>query len=399
MSGLSHHGLLAVLALLLSTVAATCPRRISFVIGSVTQGSPPSSGAGVTLAALQAGVLATTLVIPPLVTGEDPTYAAIAPSGELFFGSANKSESEGGTVVGVQFMKRPPFVKSVAAPAGEDSLTHISVLPCFSGRYGHYRQSSVVTVSYNGATVRSLIRGNGGLRLADTFKVPAELASLATDRQEAPHPHMALPYLDGVLVPDLGSDIVWKFAVSRDGALTETARVGLQKGDGPRHAIVHPTSGTVYLLTELSLAVVVMKESGCGDGFAVCARSPLVDDPASPAGGTAAAIRASADGKFLYASVRYPDEIPGVIVAYRLDVDTGDILEKVGAYSSLGVHPRDFFLVEGFSEGEDCVSFLAIANRDSDSVVLVKRDMSTGELASEASYELAVSTPMSVLQS
>lgn len=87
----------------------------------------------------------------------------------------------------------------------------------------------------------------------------------------------------------------------------------------------------------------------------------------------------------------------GKIVGFKLD-SKGDIVSKIGEWSSYGVHPRDFIIVERVRVGGMCKSFLAITNRDSDNLVLVERDVATGLLlTANQRFTYAINTPTSVL--
>lgn len=91
----------------------------------------------------------------------------------------------------------------------------------------------------------------------------------------------------------------------------------------------------------------------------------------------------------MYVSVRYVD-VKGAIVGFKLDAK-GDVGRRIGVWSSEGVHPRDFYLLEG------CASVVAIVNRDSNNLVLVRRDRMTGMLG-ERVAAVRVLTPTSVVQ-
>ncbi|KAI0564146.1 Lactonase [Gracilaria domingensis] len=209
---------------------------------------------------------------------------------------------------------------------------------------------------------------------------------------------MVLPYRNGLLVPDLGSDMVLLFDVApQTGKLSLAANVTFEPADGPRHAALHQQSSTVYVVNEISLSVVTLRYGTCGSSLSICDRHNLfpyaVGEEVS-----AAAIRVTEDGRFLYVSVRFPDTELGKIVAYRLDARTGDIHARLGEWSSFGVHPRDFFVIENVSYRNACVSFVAIVNRDTDNLVFVERERGSGMLRSYVSLSANVTTPTSVLQ-
>lgn len=81
-------------------------------------------------------------------------------------------------------------------------------------------------------------------------------------RQEHPHPHDAILDPDGrfVLVPDLGTDLIQRYLVNKDGrrGLTRLAPIVLPAGSGPRHGVFVKTDDAptyFYLLSEMGNSV------------------------------------------------------------------------------------------------------------------------------------------------
>jgi 6-phosphogluconolactonase (cycloisomerase 2 family) len=60
-------------------------------------------------------------------------------------------------------------------------------------------------------------------------------------RQQSSHPHQAVVYekYQELLVPDLGSDSVWRFKRNDDGLWQLIGHVGFEAGGGPRHVALH----------------------------------------------------------------------------------------------------------------------------------------------------------------
>lgn len=259
----------------------------------------------------------------------------------------------------------------------------------------------VMTANFGVGSVNSFLNKGSMLKKADVFRVPASLAATnrhpeLSQRQTEPRPHMVLPYGKGVLVPDLGSDFVFYLGVSgTTGEIWEISRTLLQKGDGPRHGALHGRSDAVYVVNEISNSVVVMREKR-GGKFRVESRWELLTDVGETEIVTAAAIRVSANGRFLYVSVRIRGKT-GRIVGFELDQNDGRVKRRIGVWSSGGEHPRDFYLVESILEEGKCRSFLAVANRDSSNLVLIQRDRHNGELKG-VKHELEIQSPTSVLQ-
>lgn len=387
--------------LLTTATAASCPTAVTFAIGSYTGQSwlPSSAGAGVTLARLTKGMLNTTAVLPVATSGRNPSYVA-ATASSLYLANENGP----GSVTRVLFSEKAPYIKSTHVRAKSDGTTHVSYM---DGRKASPILRHIFAANYNGAVSSFIKTPSNMLSLAAVWKVPERYASRVrnpdaglSDRFDAPHPHQCMPFKRGIVVPDLGSDIVWYLHVSkRTGALTRISATLMTPGDGPRHAAVHAPSSTVYVVNELSVSI-SMLQLGCGDKspgqLGLCSTRPLLDPSTDKQGAAAAAIRVSGDGKFVYASVRYPGEIQGKIVGFKLNAKSGNIVEKVGEFSSEGVHPRDFYVVDKVFDGYQCRSFVAVVNRDTDDLVLIERDMNTGTLG-DVRHRMAVTTPTSVI--
>lgn len=69
------------------------------------------------------------------------------------------------------------------------------------------------------------------------------------DRQASPHPHEILEHGDEILVPDLGSDKVWRLTHTSDGGYEVAGFVQQALGSGPRHGAI--VDGDLYILHEL----------------------------------------------------------------------------------------------------------------------------------------------------
>lgn len=62
------------------------------------------------------------------------------------------------------------------------------------------------------------------------------------ERQEKPHPHQVVVYDDEVLVPDLGTDQVWRLLKDAEGRWNIQGSVAGEPGAGMRHVVVHGPS-------------------------------------------------------------------------------------------------------------------------------------------------------------
>ncbi|KAG8940121.1 hypothetical protein FRC03_005771, partial [Tulasnella sp. 419] len=69
------------------------------------------------------------------------------------------------------------------------------------------------------------------------------------DRQLSPHPHQAIEYKNEILVPDLGSDQVWRLAKDSTGKWIQWGNVLQKPGSGPRHGVT--LDNYLYTIHEL----------------------------------------------------------------------------------------------------------------------------------------------------
>ncbi len=82
-----------------------------------------------------------------------------------------------------------------------------------------------------------------------------------------------------------------------------------------------------------------------------------------------AEIMISPDGKFLYASDRGDLNL---IAIFSIDAASGKLTLK-GTVSTEGKHPRNFII-------DPTGNYLLVANQDSESIIIFKRDQQTGML-------------------
>lgn len=354
-----------------------CPQQIDFAIGSFTSLSwlPSANGSGITFISMKKSEVKQKLVLKADTIGSNPSYCARGREDAIYC----SSQLHNGSIIRID---QGGSVATVKSPLGES--VHVAVLP-HPGSGGGER---VLAAHYGSSGVTSFLR-TGDKYKSNTVTIPTSVATFKEGRQDAPHPHQILLLGNGdILVPDLGSDYVWRYGTGSDGTLYGKGGLKVKAGDGPRH-MVRGKGQNVYLLNELSNTVT--RIMGCGE-FRECERKTIV--PSTPdAGFTAGAILISDDAKYLYVSVRKPDMESGLIVGYALSA-SGEIGEKIGSWSSMGAHPRDFYLLDN---GVSCKSFLVIANMNTNNVVFVERSKKTGELASKPYAAIRIDTPTSVL--
>ncbi|MFC5406828.1 lactonase family protein [Cohnella soli] len=205
------------------------------------------------------------------------------------------------------------------------------------------------------------------------------------ERQEAPHPHSVFFSEDGrrLYVCDLGMDKVMVYERGQEqGEWTACDASSLEPGAGPRHLILHPANGYLYVVNELNSTVTRFSKNAEGQ----LERKESVSTLPGSFGGDSwcAEIVVSPDGRFLYVSNRGHDSI----AVFGIDGTTG-VLTPAGHVSTRGHWPRNFTLTP---DGQ----WLIAANEHSDTIVLFRIEPQSG-LPVFTGSELTVSKPACVL--
>jgi len=193
------------------------------------------------------------------------------------------------------------------------------------------------------------------------------------ERQAGAHVHALVLSPDGqhVYACDLGADKVFIYrydGASMDKPLSPAipASVALPPGSGPRHLLFDAKGQHAYLTLEMSGEVVMFDVEDAA--LLERQRLPLTeqqDAAAKAAGG----LHLSADGRFLYVSNR---GTANEILVFAVGKNDGQ-LTFVQRRSVEGDHPREFAL-------DPSGNFLLVANQKSNQIVVMRRDLLTGEL-------------------
>ncbi|MHC5226723.1 lactonase family protein [Enterococcus sp. LJL99] len=205
-------------------------------------------------------------------------------------------------------------------------------------------------------------------RIEDADKIIHDEPTGPHENQNNAHVHYTDLTPDGRLaVCDLGTDRVYTYDVSASGKLTEVAQYVAEPGTGPRHLVFHPNNQFAYLFGELDSTITVLAYNEADGSFKQVQKVSTLPEGFDAFNG-GAAIRISADGRFVYASNRGHDSIAVFAVTTE-----GSTIERVQLISTEGNIPRDFDL-------DPSGKFVVAANQDSDNLTLYRRDETTGLL-------------------
>jgi 6-phosphogluconolactonase len=228
-------------------------------------------------------------------------------------------------------------------PTGGAFPCHLAVVPGSPDR--------LVVANYGGTL---------GILALDRSGRPRETTVHSSHTQ---HPHMIIPWDDGVLYVDLGLDAVFRYGF--DGALSTVVRL---PGSGPRH-LVHDSRGYVHVVGENDASVISL-------------------DPEWHEVGRARATTAAHSypseivlwNDFGYVANRGPHTIAVFTVA-------AGPARFVGEVPSGGAWPRHLAIVDGY---------LYAANEHSNLVVTFRLDPATGQ-PSPTGAALATPSPTCLL--
>lgn len=209
--------------------------------------------------------------------------------------------------------------------------------------------------------------------------------SVVPNRQDKAHIHSCNFSADNnfLFAPDLGHDRIRAFSYNQEGILEVQNKLDIltRPGSGPRHFTFHPNHRYAYCIEELSGTVTSysyqngqLKWIDSDFSYSKIRKSYASSD-----------IHISPDGKFLYAANR----LKGENTLSIFSISPGDgTLSLVAHQKTFGDHPRSFVIDPGGK-------FLIVANQNSGSIVVFKRNLISG-LLTKVGSELSLKLPSSL---
>lgn len=307
---------------------------------------------------------------------ENPSYLAISPDQATLYAVNEVGDSTKASVSSFAFDKKTAELSFLNKQNSHGGA------PCYVSVDAN--GNAVFAGNYTGGSLAMFpVNDDGSLEEAKVA-IQHTGSSVNQARQESPHVHCTYVSPDNrrLFVTDLGTDRVSAYEFDEgDKSLQQTPSsvYEAEPGAGPRHLTFHPDGEFAYLVNELNGTVVAFRyEDGSLEPIQTVSTLPEgYDGPR-----TSADIHVSPDGAFLYATNR---EDLNNIVAYSIDQNSGQ-LEKIDQYSTGGVHPRNFVI-------DPTGTFLLIANRHTDNIVVFRRNKQTGALTPTGT-EIKVSQPV-----
>jgi 6-phosphogluconolactonase len=321
-----------------------------------------------------------------VVESENPSWLTLSRDQRYLFAVNENGPGQKDPVGRVSSYSIDPKTHALSLINQVQSLGNEPTHSSLSADGSHLFVSNYSVVEDPGGALAVLPVGADG-RLKTVVQLSSHAASRVNpERQMSAHVHSTVSSPDGnyVFSNDLGADkvFVYRFDPKSNPDLplvpATPASVELPPGSGPRHLLFSGNGKHAWLTMEMSAQVAVFDYR---DGK--LEQTQMVElaagQPASDK--AAAALHASADGKFLYVSNR---GTANQLLVFAIDPVNGQLTE-LQRRSVEGDHPREFAL-------DPSGKFLLIANQKSNQIVVVERDAQSGLLGNTV-QKLAMDAP------
>lgn len=303
-----------------------------------------------------------------LAAVRSPSFLEVSADGQRVYAVCETHDFEGEAGGGLAAFRRDP-VTGALTPLGRRRTgggqpCHLAISP--SG-------SHVLVTNYaDGSIAVFPLEADGSLG-PRTALVQHHGSGPDPVRQPGPHTHMVsfYPWSEHrLLVTDLGIDTVLEYQLRSDGSLVEntSSRIQTAAGAGPRHVMHHPDGRHLFILGELDSTLMLLERNDDGRYSFVETVSTL--PPGDHPGSSAAALRISASGRYVFVSNRGSDS--DNIAMFRFDSEA-EALTLLHCEGSRGQTPRD---VVQSPDGRH----LLVANQDSDNVAVFEIHEEKGDL-------------------
>ncbi len=310
---------------------------------------------------------------------KSPSFVALRPGGSFLY-AVNEADGSGPTKAG-----------SVAAYSRDTKtgiLTFINEKSSFGRAPCHISIDKTgrwaIVSNYGGGWLVYAIQPNGSLgALADSLSFSGKGPSKA--RQEKSHVHSATISADNrfVYIADLGTDKLHCYNLNpQTGKLTpnKTPVISLKPGSGPRHFTIHPNGRFAYLAEESSSSVAVFSRDP-QTGSLTLIEDRVASLPADFNGeNTHADIHTDPAGQHLYVSNRGHNSLSIFTIA------SDGSIKLAGHQPIMGAKPRNFMV---HPNGQ----YVLVANQDTDTIVVFRRDPKTG-LLTDTGERASVPSPV-----
>ncbi len=293
---------------------------------------------------------------------DNPSYLVVSADSKFVYAANETPGNRPGGVSAFKFDVKTGKLDSLNKQLGGGGPAYIAV---------DKARKNVLVANYGGGNLTVYPVNKDGSLGPVSQKIQDEGSSINKARQQGPHVHTAMlsPDEKYLFYTDLGTDKIniYNYKASANPPLTPAATpfVSAIAGNGPRHLAFSPNGKFLYNIQEMGSAITAYKYDD-GKITAIQTVSMLAEGFTGQVG--AADIHVSPDGMFVYGTNRGS---ANEIVAYSINQKTGELtfVER----NKVGRAPRNFII-------DPSGAYLLVANQDSNSILIYKRDIATGKL-------------------
>ncbi|HXZ08775.1 MAG TPA: lactonase family protein [Paraburkholderia sp.] len=322
-------------------------------------------------------------LIGPVETGLQSTWVASHPQLSMLYAVDDDSAKQGSVTAFAVDRATGALTKVNAVDAGGSGTTNLSLdMPSMT----------LLAANYGSGSVSSIVVNRDG-SLGSRVSTVKETGSGPNRRQASAHAHNAMIDPSGryALVSDLGADRVFVYgfdgashALSSDGegGADNVRSFVAPPGSGPRHLIFGLNGQFVYLLTELSAEIMVLRWDPSQGHLTLVQTLPITSREFEGVK-SGAELAVSRDGRFVYVENRGEN----ALAVYRISPGSGT-LSLVQRASSGGERPWGFAI-------DPSGKWMLVANQRSGKVNVFSIDPVSGKVT--ATGESAeIPTPVSI---
>ncbi|WP_063779138.1 lactonase family protein [Caballeronia mineralivorans] len=320
-------------------------------------------------------------MIGPVEEGLRSTWLVAHPQLPILYSVDDQNTEEGSVTAYAVDRGNGALTKVNAVATGGNGTTYLWLdVPSMTLLGANYSSGSVSSIVIN----REASMGS----LVSTIK---ETGSGPNRRQASAHAHSVAVDPSGryALVADLGADRVFVYgfdrathALSPDDEANPRSFIA-PPGSGPRHLAFGLNGQFVYLLTELTAEIMVLRW-GASQGHLTLVQSLPTTSPEFQGAKSGAEIAVSHDGRFVYVGNRGEN----ALVVYRVSPDSGE-LSLVQRTSSGGQRPWGFAI-------DASGKWMLVENQSSGKVNVFRIDPVSG-MVSDTGQSVDVPAPVSVV--
>lgn len=224
-------------------------------------------------------------------------FLALSKNGDRLFATASLEKRQGGVAAYAVADDGSLALKNVESAQGAGA--------CFVGLDA--TESMVMVANYGSGSVAALGIGDDGAVMKSVSYHQHEGSSVNEKRQKGPHAHSIYAGPDNrhAYAPDLGTDEVVIYRMDPASAKLEPAGAAkMPPGSGPRHMKFSKDGKQAYVLSELTLTVVVFDRNADTGALTQKQVVSVLPDGHDSEGMTCSEILVSKDGLFVYTANR-----------------------------------------------------------------------------------------------